>query len=520
MNLQNSSPNQTDSNLEYVSADLLTLARRKLALRHERLNLLKRFGLLAYRPHAKQELFHRAANYKRRMVRAGNRFGKSLMGCAEDLAYCYGERVWMPKDDPARKLGIPDHPVKILVITTDFDVVDSVWTSQRQTPPGKIWQLMPEGFVKKVERNSSGVIDHIFFANGSSITWNTVKSFQNDPLSLESVDWDCIHVDEPCPEAMWKAAARGLIDRNGTAWFTLTPLREMWINDMFFPRRLKDSSDKAIQQGSRWAIQGATRDNTFLTEEAIAEFEATLTKDERECRLKGLPLEMSGLIYKDFDWDRHVLQQVPFGWRSYAEPPRSRVTPAGLISGYTVYVAIDPHPQTPHAVLFCAVSPENYKFFWREIFEHTVISHLSSRIIDTYAGYYVADVLCDPLAYINDPITGTNIADEFANNGIVVTKSTKDLSTGILRVQEELRKENNLFFSPELEETLWEIERYVWDEKTNKPVDENDHMMENLYRLILRRPVFIDQATIHNRPVEDMVMDGRQARKRDLEESV
>ena len=33
--------------------------------------------------------------------------------------------------------------------------------------------------------------------------------------------------------------------------------------------------------------------------------------------------------------------------------------------------------------------------------------------------------------------------------------------------------------------TLYEIEGYMWDKETNKPVDKDDHMMENLYRICL-----------------------------------
>lgn len=480
-----------------VSGELLALRARKLNLKREKLGILKSIGLLHYKPHKKQNQFHRAASYKRRMVRAGNRFGKSQMGCAEDCAYLMGERPWIPSTDSARRLGIPQKPNKGLVITTDFDKVDEVWTSQGAAP-GKIWQLLPSDFVKSTSRNSSGVIDNIHCWNKSILRFDTVKSWQNNPQSSESADYDFIHVDEPCPEKMWTAASRGLVDRHGPAWFTLTPLKEVWINDMFFPRRYKDSTDHAIASGSRWAIHGSMYDNPYLSKDAIAEFESSLSEDEKQCRINGLPLELSGLVYKEFDWDKHVLQKVPEGWKSYARPPES----------YTVYYAIDPHPQTPHAVLFCAVSPFGQKFFWTEIFEHTVIKLLAGQILEKVNGLYVARAKCDPLAYINDPITGSNIEEELANNGVLVEKATKALSLGILKVKEELQKENNLYFSPDLEETLWEFERYVWEEEENKPKDENDHMMENLYRLLLEEPRYIDRARVTNVVIPEEEMDG------------
>jgi hypothetical protein len=481
--------------LNMSQGEMAALKLRKLRLKQARVELLRRFGLLSYKPHAKQDKFHAAGSFRRRMVRAGNRFGKSLMGCAEDISWALGHRPWYPDGDVRRTVGIPQgRPTKGLIITTDFDVVDEVWTSQRRTPPGKIWQLIPPDFVKRAERNSSGTIDHLYCQNGSSITWNTCKSWQNDPQSLESTDWDWIHVDEPCPQDMWKAASRGLIDRDGYAWFTLTPLREVWINDMFFPRRYKESPDKEVQKGNKWAIQGTIYDNPYLSKDAIAEYADSLTNDEKQCRLFGLPLELSGLIYKEFDYDRHVLSQVPKEWKDYNLPP----------DNYCLYYAIDPHPQTPHAVLFCAVSPFGQKFFWSEIFEHTVISNLSRMIHNRIDLRNVRVALCDPLAYIKDPITDTTIASEFEKNGIFFDKATKDLSTGILKVKEELTKENNLYFSPRLEETLWEFERYMWDEKENKPMDKDDHMMENLYRILLCEPRWVDRAAMTNIAVDDV----------------
>lgn len=475
------------------SGELLAIKMRRLELMRQRVSILRSVGILGYCPHPKQKSFHRAAKFKRRMVRAGNRFGKSQMGCAEDCAFLMGERVW-EKDQTFRRLGIPQKPNKGLVITTDFDKVDEVWTSEGASP-GKLWQLLPKDFVTKKTKNSSGVIDTVHCANKSILRFDTVKSFQNNPQSAESSDWDFIHVDEPCSEDQWKASARGLVDRGGPAWFTLTPLKEMWINDMFFPRRQKDSLDSEIAKGSKWAIQGSMKDNPYLSIEAIAEFESSLKHDERQCRILGLPLEMAGLIYKEFDFDRHVLQSVPHGWRDYNDPPKE----------YTIYYAVDPHPQTPHAVLFCAVSPFGQKFFFNEIFEHTTISRLASQILEKIVGRYVARAKLDPLGYINDPITDSNMEEEFANNGVLLEKATKALQQGILRVQEELKKDNNLYFSPRLEETLFEFDRYVWD-KDNKPRDENDHMMENLYRILLDSPRFIDRTKVSNQVVDDEEM--------------
>lgn len=478
----------------------LALLLRKRSLLQKRSALSKGFGLKDYLPHPKQDAFHRAGNRLRRAAFCGNRFGKSHMGCAEDCGWLMGERVWYKKGDPARTIGIPKRPVKGLVITTDWDKVDEIWTTERGTPPGKIWQMLPNGFVKSQKRNHSGAIETIECANGSLLKFDTVKSWMANPQGSESSDWDFIHPDEPLPQLMWKAASRGLVDRGGAAWFTLTALTEPWISDMFIPRGGRVENVEFLDRGQFWMIRGSMWDNPTLSKEAIDMYIATLSKEEIQCRIEGIPLERVGLVYKEFEYDRHVLAQLPAGWASWTKPP----------TNWPIYLAIDPHPQTPHAVLACTVSPLGQVIFFAEIFKHCTIRELCSMMSMLFQQNQILTCVCDPLAYVNDPITGGNMADEFARWGWVVDKATKALQQGILRVKDDLTQPNRIYLSPYLEETLWEIQRYCWDQKEgreNKPVDKDDHMMENLYRLLLDEPSFVEISEYSSRPVGDLIID-------------
>jgi len=474
--------------------ELYILKQRELTLKLRKLEMVKQNRLAFYEPHPKQQQFHSAAEFKQRMFRAGNRSGKSHMGCAEDCAWLLGERTWYDAASPLRKLGIPDHPVKLLVITTDWDKVDEIFTSQKGEG-GKLWQFLPKGCVKSHKRNHSGVIDQLELNNGSTIRFDTVRSWMSNPQGSESSDWDAIHVDEPCPEEMFKASARGLIDRDGSSWFTLTPLSEPWIQDLFFPKGRNQTEHIQINNGRKqtWSITGSTFDNPHNPKQSIEAYGESLTDDEKQCRLMGIPLFLSGLVYKEFDPSRHVLTQVPRGWKSYNEPP----------DDYTIYFAIDPHPQTPHAVLFCAVSPQGYKFFYDEIFHHCTIEDLSHRINNKTAGRFVGGGRCDPLAYIHDPISDGCMADAFFQHGVFFEKATKDLSGGILKAKEELLKANNLYVCPTMTRFLWEVNRYSWD-KDNKPVDKDDHMMECFYRLNLEDLRFLGDFTKDNTSINDI----------------
>lgn len=472
-----------DENIE-----LALLRRRKADLLKQKVTAIRNDGLAFYEPHPKQDLFHRSTAL-RRGVFAGNRFGKSIAGCAEDCAWLRWERPWLPDTDPGRRSGLPQYPVKGLVITTNWDKVDEVYTSNRGSE-GKLWRFLPrDGFIKRTTRNHEGKICVVECSNGSVLRFATVRSWLNDPQSVESTDYDFIHIDEPCPEGMWKGASRGLVDRNGSAWFTLTSLTEPWIVDSFLPG--------GQFERSMFKVEGSIFDNPYLTPDAIKMFEATLTEDEKECRLYGKPLHLAGLVYKAFRYDKHVLQTLPKGWRSFMEPPRD----------WSYYYYIDPHPRTPNAMLFLAVDKFNRLFFFHDIFERTTMRELCNQGRPVVEGRHVIRGRADPLAFIQDPETDKCWADDLCTHGFPVDKAIKAPMQGINRVNELLLEDPPcVFFSPSCRRTLWEIQRYHWDEEKNKPVDKDDHMMENLYRAVLDEPCYVDPK-VYDKQILDEVID-------------
>lgn len=477
---------------EVIDQELRILKLKELELEKKRIELVKSNGLAFYKPHPGQDAFHRAGSRIHRMVRCGNRYGKSTMGCAEDLAWLLGERTWYPKTDAARRLGIPQRPVKGLVITTDWDKVDEIWTSQKGEG-GKLWKFAPNGFIIGTKRNHSGAIETVECANGSTLRFDTVESFKKNPQGSESSDTDFAHIDEPCDEDHYKAVARGLVDRGGADWFTLTPLKEFWINDMFFPQPGLPPRFKPAQL---WAAQGRTHDNPYLSAANIENFMALLTPDEVECRINGLPLELSGLVYKTYSHAKHVLKDIPKGWADYQTPPRN----------YILYAAIDPHPQTPHAVLFVAVNPLGQRFIYDELWVKCSAEDLSYLVQKKLEGYMHAPVKCDPIAWINDPITETSLAEEFGKHGLWVEKASKGKTHGILKMVGEFNKPD-LFVAPNLQRFHFEINRYCYD-KENKPIDKDDHMMENMYRLFINDPVWFDADKDSGLPIGDMEFVG------------
>lgn len=501
-----------------VHLRLLELREQNERLRRAK-TLREENGIAFYRPHWKQHKFHISCATGR-YGRTGNRFGKSQMGTAEDVAWALGYRPWYVspqeikdgegvvreahpggKNHPYVTCGIPQRPVKVLILCENWKKAKSVFTNRDGSVDmqGKLFKLIPKAALGKITRSTGGDIIQIEVkrpaerGGGCSIVRiDTVQSYKNSPQSAESDDWDLIHVDEPCPEDMFIAHARGLMDRNGSYMFTCTPVIEMWINDKFTPPgrtgmegdvdvRFEDEVDGV--KLSKYIITGSVYDNPYRTAAGVAEFMSSLNEEDKQCRIYGYPLALAGAVYREFIYDMHVLCDVPKGWKEFWLPPRD----------YTVRVAWDVHgAKRPQAILLCATAPDGTVFFYDEMFYEPLIKPNAELLKQKLEPYFVADQLIDPRACIVNPVTGTaDVLDALAEYDLYFDKGSKDMMQGISATKEKLLERHvvtnlpTIYFSPKLKETLYEFSHYVYDLEKNVPIDKDDHMMENLRRLVL-----------------------------------
>lgn len=506
-----------------TAVELADLRRQVDAQRRVK-SLRQAYGLNFYRPHYKQHIFHQHGDVTGRYARWGNRTGKTVSGAAEDVSWCIGGRLFYresfdilhglerrvmghhvgTRDHPLVTKGIPPYPVKGLLVCSDWDKAKEIFTNREGSYEmwGDLFQLIPRAALGKPHVSRGGHVDQIpikrltEFGGGESLLYiDTVESYKHARLSQESSDWDFIHFDEPPPQPMFVANKRGLMDRHGKFWINATSIEEMWIHDEFSPPKGDSMNppeeglqfNKMGDVGSRFIIAASTYDNPYNTEEGIKEFEASLTRDERECRIKGLPLAMTGLIYKEFVYDLHVLCDVPNGWDDYHLPPKE----------YTVRLWFDYHTRLPQALLFFATDPKGRVFVYDELFDDNLIKPVAESVIAKTKTYFVPDMEIDPFAIIPHPVTNESVQDELLKYGLWFEKSTKDLSTGINKVRERLNERDpqglpTIFFSPRLAQTLFEFTHYVYDLKKNEPKDENNHMMENLYRAVLNGLSYVE----------------------------
>lgn len=479
------------SNRQQILAEIAQVQRELELLKQEQL-ILKSDGLRFYDPAgSKHDLFHRMGEKKYRYVRCGNRFGKSEMGAAEDIAWLRGERSWIPATDPARFAGIPKRAVRLLLVVENWEKSNDVFTNLEN---GKFWKYIPKEAFVSYSLGHSGSIDCIkvksIWGGISMLKIQTIASFKQSPQTTESSQWDAIHVDEPCPRELWVAASRGLMDSNGKAWFTCTPLIHPWINRFFLPSnvQLSDKSEPYVLT-NKIVITGNSYDNKHLAKEAVDEYASTLTKEERETRLFGQPSSEGGVVYGEFDLNLHVYREdkLPNGWSELNRPP----------DHYMVRAAIDTHERTPQAVLHEATISDGkdlHIYYYQEQFDSRYVDTTCHRFNEITKELEVNQILFDPRAYIQSPVDDSTLADVFMSHGIVGEPAPKDPKRAIIAVKTKLkeRTENGqvtIHFAENLVETLFEFENYLWDpKKQNDPIPENNHMMENLGRLLMTHP--------------------------------
>lgn len=392
----------------------------------------------------------------------GNRLGKTTVGTIVAISTMIGYWPW----DKTKKFKFShDKPRKVRYVGQD-------WEKHVKTvlvPALEEW--WPKNRVATKKKNNVGV--DAFWRDEK--TGSTLEIMSNKQESELHEGWagDLIVYDEPCKRDVRIANARGLIDRKGRELFCMTLLKEAWIDREV----IKAVKDDGTPDTSVFHVNGSIWDNEGfgITTEGIDQFSKTLTEDEKSARLDGVPSYMSGLVYSTFKRTTHLKKRfvVPLDW--------------------IIDVGIDVHPRERQAVLFCATSPKNERYLVNEIWDNGDGTWVGEQIIRciTQNMYRVGQIIIDPLSkgdQNNEDTTFDKVQKVLWRYGFRLDTASKDKDSGILEVKNHLKGPNNepsLFIFDDLIRTIYEIEGYMWDEKTQKCKDEDDHMMENLYRILL-----------------------------------
>lgn len=458
-----------------------------LALLEER-ERRKRDNRLSYynqgdKVHVKQLDFHRDPR-RNRWIFGGNRTGKTVAGAAE--------AVWRARGN---------HPFKTIKRPTRGWVVSLDYNVQRDVAQKEILHWLNPNWIVDVHVRSgkkddpeNAIIDFIVVESihgGNSVIG--FKSVDQGRAKFQGTSQDWIWFDEEPPKEVYDECKMRIIDTQGDIWGTMTPLQGLtWVYDIVY---LNDIGDPEVKH---WLFEWA--DNPWLSPEEIALLESTMTEDEREARQYGRFVAMSGLVYREFIEDIHVIDPItiPVEWYDT--------------------ISIDPGLDAPLSCHFYACDSDGNVYVIAEHYKRGEGISYHSKAIHSIAdelkwprskdGYI--DALFDSAANQKTLAAEKSVAELFYDQRIWPnTNVVKDKWTGIQRVKQFLqlrpvkdegqqkiwpRGKPKLFIFRTCVNMIREIKGYRWKPQTpggatvDEPIKRDDHAMDELRYYIMSKP--------------------------------
>lgn len=372
-----------------------------------------------------------------RLMVGGNRTGKTTEGEIEAISLALGFRP------DGSKTNLPAPPNRVAIVAKDAEKFDL------NIIP-KLKELVPSSWYT-VKPNRTGGMPWYEFKNGSSWHFGT---YNQEVSSKEGPDWDGVWFDEPPPRAMWIAYLRGLTDRGGRAWFTLTPLNCQWIYQDLY---LKADGLKI----ANFSLD--LMDNPYIPMKEKLEFAESIHPDEREARIHGKFSHLQGAIFPEFKRSVHV------------------VTPHTPPDGCPIFMVMDPHDRRPSYLIWCYVDRRDRivvfdewpnEPFWEMKTTRMSVRDYAALIRDKEGkmANRVAERLIDPnFGKTTSHMTGTTLIEEYQEYDLDFEGDLEnDIGLGHHRIHDALNHENRdpaLLVTENCTNMIWAFENYIWRTK-------------------------------------------------------
>jgi PBSX family phage terminase large subunit len=209
-------------------------------------------------------------------------------------------------------------------------------------------------------------------------------------------------------------------------------------------------------------------DNPYLPADYIENLKRTTPSGMwYDRRIKGLWVAAEGLVYEDWDREKHVIEPfaIPADWQRFRS----------VDWGYT----------NPFVCLWGAVDPDGRLYIYRELYRtQTLIKDLAAAIHQEEGRFR---------ATVADHDAQDNA--ELAQHGIRTAPAKKDVSIGIQKVAERLKEQGDarprLCVFSNCTNTIREFGKYAWAErKEGRPIKEepaklDDHCMDAVRYMVM-----------------------------------
>ena len=415
------------------------------------------------RTHLKQMEFHRSER-RNRWVFGGNRSGKTECGAVES--------VW---------LALGEHPFKVNRPDVQGWVVSLTQQVQRDVAQAKILKYLPARRIEDVVMASGrkgapeyGIIDHITVRNAfGGLSKIGFKSCDQGREKFQGTSLDFVWFDEEPPLDVYEECRMRVFDRKGLIFGTMTPLKGLtWV---YGEIELNERGDPEV-----WCTHMEWKDNPYLDPAEIENMARLMSEEEQQSRRFGKFHTGQGLVYPEFDPDRHVIEpfDIPAEWQCA--------------------VSIDPGLKNPTSCHFYAVDYDGRIYVVGEHYE-------SGRDIDWHAEKILAladslgwgrdssgrlQALIDSAASQRTLAAEKSVAELFYERGIAVnTRVNKDLYSGIQRIKSLFARDPaEIFIFKTCVNLIRELKGYWWGEG-DRPRKIDDHALDELRYFVMSRPV-------------------------------
>jgi phage terminase large subunit-like protein len=451
-----------------------------MLLEEEEKNKIDRYNT-GKRIHKIQMEFHKS-QLRNRWLFGGNRTGKTVGGAVE--------AVWTARGThPYRKIS---KPTKGWVVSLTNEVQRDVAQKEVLNWLNPDWILDAQVRSGRKDDLQNAIIDFIIVKSihggNSEIGFKSVDQGR-EKFQGTSRDW--IWFDEEPPKEIYDECKMRTIDVQGSMWGTMTPLKGLtWCYNTIYLNEVDDP--QVICWNMQW------EDNPWLRPDEIQALVATLSEEEREARQFGRFVALSGLVYKEFKEDIHVIDPfvVPKGWYDN--------------------ISIDPGYNAPLACHFYACDGDGVVYVIAEHYEREqVVPHHAKKIhgIAKSLGWPKnangkLKALIDSDALKKTVMSEKSTVQLFSENLISCNaKVDKSVLNGIMRVKQYLKlrphKDTDkwpkgrpsLFIFRTCPNMIKEFKGYRWDEAKDDlnapetPKKHNDHALDNLRYYIMSKPV-------------------------------
>lgn len=321
-----------------------------------------------------------------------------------------------------------------------------------------------------------------------------IMTYDQDPKEFEAATLGLIWFDEPPPKSIYKASIARL-RRGGLLFITATPLAgSEWMYDEILVNPNNESGKRKFIEAT---MEDACRQHGVrghLEHEHIQQIISQYDEDEKQARVYGKFQHLTGLVFKQFSPKIHVIPPFEITKRDFA-----------------VYQYLDPHPRTPDAAAWYAVDRFGRKYVIDELFQNVQgDGELAMRIKDKDSLYRIIGHYGDPSMFITDQHKTVSLANSLQNHNLFYQEATKAREASDRKIKTALNyteiggqiiKPPDIYFFDTCKRHIFEMSHYRWDDWTGKnadkhglkqkPLDKDDHMIENLGRFLFSESSFV-----------------------------